>query len=127
VDTLTQLGVGGIFVVLVLSKVADIIQATRERNGKPNGKGRPSTPCINALGKMSGEVHELYTWHAPNSDGRQTWKVPDLVPTLRSLDSAVSSLTTEMKALRSEAVVTAEAAVRAAVAAEKVVATGMMR
>ncbi len=56
-DTWTQLGVGGIFCLLILRMVFDFV---KERRG--NG------------GSVFSMVKDLHQWHAPDDHGEQTWK-----------------------------------------------------
>lgn len=59
VSVWTQLGVGGIFVILVLRMVFDFLEKNR------GGGGRT------AIFDM---IKDLHRWHAPDDHGEQTWK-----------------------------------------------------
>ena len=56
-DTWTQLGVGGIFCLLILRMVFDFV---KDRRG--NG------------GSLFSMLKDLHRWHAPDDAGEQTWK-----------------------------------------------------
>ncbi len=74
---MTELGVGGIFIVLVLREVFGFIS---RRNG-----GNEQT--------FSKKVHDLWVWHAPDADGEQTWKGKQLYRVLTSLDDSIKENT----------------------------------
>ena len=103
---LGELSASGIFVLLVLKFTSDMIKAMR--NGKSES-AQAYPRCIQSLGQMQGEVHELREWHKPNENGRQTWKDPDtglnlkvLNDSVKDLVSETSNLTVEMKDFRQE-------------------------
>ena len=56
-DTWTQLGVGGIFCILILRMVFEFVKDKR-------GNG----------GSVFSMVKDLHQWHAPDDAGEQTWK-----------------------------------------------------
>ena len=58
----TQLGVGGIFVLLVLRMVFEFVKNRKNSNGLPVWAA-----------KMSLQILDLHEWHAPEG-GEQTWK-----------------------------------------------------
>lgn len=62
VSVWTQLGVGGIFVILVLRMVFEFVK------NRKNGNGAPHWATAMAL-----QVRDLHEWHAPEG-GEQTWK-----------------------------------------------------
>ena len=76
-DNMTELGVGGIFVVLVLREVFGFIN-------RKNGNGEQS---------LSKKIHDLWWWHAPDADGEQTWKGKQLYRVLTSLDDSIKDNT----------------------------------
>ena len=73
----TQLGVGGIFVILVLRMVFEFVRERKNANG-----GGPAwakvlihqiDTALNVQTLMSREIRDLHDWHAPEG-GEQTWK-----------------------------------------------------
>ncbi len=59
-DTLLQLGVGGIFAVLVIRSVLDFL-----------GKTGRTDPLHT---RIASQVDDLHKWHSPDSHGRMDWK-----------------------------------------------------
>lgn len=67
-----QVGVGGIFAILVLKEVFNFITKQKEKNG-------------GGLGKMQGEMATLYKWHEPDAEGEQTWKNKQMIVLLTEI------------------------------------------
>ena len=59
-DALLQIGVGGIFAVLVIRSVLDFL-----------GKGGRADHLHT---RIASQVDDLHKWHAPDAHGRQDWK-----------------------------------------------------
>ena len=76
---LTQLGVGGIFVILVLRLVLDFLKSREVADAKKSGCAFDAD--------FQRRIKELYDWHAlTDSDGVKVWYVR------KSLDDAVLKL-----------------------------------
>lgn len=65
----TQLGVGGIFVILVLRLVFDFIN--KQKN--------------NGTNKMVSQVSQLHKWHEPDQEGEQSWKNKQLIEVVKEI------------------------------------------
>ena len=95
-DVFTQLGVGGIFVILVLREVFGFLEKKRS-----NGNGTsPSAADVLAAANLKKTIYEisrqmddLYEWHrVADEDGVKVWYVR------RSLETAMRDLADNIKA-----------------------------
>lgn len=97
-SALTQLGVGGIFAILVLKQVFEFIDKRKQ-----NGNGSKSAPCqLREPGRVEGQLDELHRWHRPDSSGRQSWKNGDLIEAVHEMQRTLS-VQTEALRLNTEA------------------------
>lgn len=90
-----QLGVGGIFVVMVLREIANVLEKARV---KRNGAG-PVLPA-DVLKQMNlnhatcttigHQVAELHEWHKPSPDGEQSWKNKQMIDLLTEFREEVA-------------------------------------
>ena len=88
-EALTQLGVGGIFAVLVIRSVLDFL-AKREATKNGGARGTTSTHGMMAtqqLNDLVRQVRELHEWHAKeDDDGVKVWYVR------KSLEQSIARL-----------------------------------
>ncbi len=85
-----QLGVGGIFAILILRLVFDFIDR-REMKRQSNGNGvAPSwaREPTKTVGTMAIRVRDLHDWHKPEN-GEQTWKNKQMVEMLHDLKEMI--------------------------------------
>lgn len=101
---LTGLGAAGILVVLILRMVFDFLKSKA-----PPAPLEPRldlfeelTTLIRAqteiLRSIESRTDVLYRWHAPNEDGRQTWKLSDDV--LERLQATLDRIEAKLDILR---------------------------
>jgi len=82
-ELLMQLGVGGIFTVLVLREVFAYLQRKEGKNGEPPGSQ-----------KWKWKIDKLYDWHnALDDEGVPIWYVR------KSLEEAIKTLTSSINTL----------------------------
>ena len=79
IENITQIGVGGIFCVLVLRSVFDFL--SRKKNCVQPGMSalcqlhsEQAREVSNHLANIARQTNEMYRWHAPDSNGEQIWK-----------------------------------------------------
>jgi hypothetical protein len=101
-QALTQLGVGGIFALLIVGKVLDFVERRRK-----NGSGDQFKKQIADLHKtwaqpnnpVQAHIGDLWQWHKPTDEGTQEWKNPRLAEAMESLSVIIAEQTTVMRKL----------------------------
>ena len=86
-SALLQLGVGGIFAILIIREVLSFLKT---RNGKD---GHTAEKLIRDVAALRAESRDMHEWHKPNSDGQQTWKNYELIEAVRDMKTAVENNT----------------------------------
>lgn len=81
-SALLQLGVGGIFAILVIKQVLEFLKS---RNGKTDAPSRN----YELLNSVARETRELYDWHKPDPRGEQTWKNSQMLEAVRDMTAVV--------------------------------------
>lgn len=96
---LTGLGVGGIFVILVLKVITELITKLRG-NGAQKTVASMVADLYSSHRNTAGQIVDLHEWHKPQG-GKQSWMGSDeLVSEIRQLRIVIESLRTEIKALK---------------------------
>ena len=62
-EAFSQLGIGGIFAILVIREVMTFLK-TRNENGA----------AVNDGGQVFRMVKDMHEWHKPDQNGEQSWK-----------------------------------------------------
>jgi len=83
-NAVLQLGVGGIFVLLVLREISGILRGRRtgartadidiKCPNKINHVASTLLAIDNRSARIEDQMEELHRWHRPNDDGKQNWK-----------------------------------------------------
>ncbi len=82
VSMLTQLGVGGIFAVLVIRQVLDFVDKHKSRNGNSVAK----------MERLIQQTSDLHRWHSPDDSGEQSWKNTRMIKALENNNRVLESL-----------------------------------
>lgn len=88
IPIMLQLGIGGIFVIMVLREVANVLEkAKAKRNGPivpviPDGVLKQMNLNHATCITISHQVAELHEWHKPSPDGEQSWKNRQMIDLL---------------------------------------------
>lgn len=85
-SALLQLGVGGIFAILIIREVLSFLK-TR------NGKGDGARHIEELIGAMARETSDLHNWHMPDDRGEQTWKNAQLREAIQDMKTVVQNNT----------------------------------
>ena len=76
--TIQDVAVPGIFAILVLKMVFDFMGKHKTKNGDAD---------------VAKQVKDLHKWHAPDSDGEQSWKNKQLCVMCENVKTAVDNNT----------------------------------
>ncbi len=104
VESLTQIGIGGIFCILVLRTVFDFL--SRKRNCVQPGMtalcqlhAEQVKTVADSVGEIARQTSEMYRWHSPDSDGEQTWKNKHMVEMVAEMKKSVDNNTAVLNRL----------------------------
>lgn len=104
VENLTQIGIGGIFCILVLRTVFEFL--SRKKNCVQPGMtalcqlhADQVENVADAVKEISRQTSELYRWHSPDSDGEQTWKNKHMVEMVGEMRKSVDNNTAVLNRL----------------------------
>ncbi len=84
-----QLGVGGIFVILVLRMVFDFVSTYKARNDSGGRVPTWAKKCLETFdtvvlshADIKRQIGDLHDWHSPDAGGEQAWKNRQMVELL---------------------------------------------
>lgn len=98
-ELITQLGVGGIFAVLVIRSFVELTKAMK--NGKANGAPQLYRDIKNVTDDTNDKIKGLYSMHSKtDSDGLPVWYFPrSIVKAQERIASSVEQTTVHLKSL----------------------------
>jgi len=99
-NPLTQLGIGGIFAILMIREVLNFLKTRKDMGASVGDVGQ--RPFVqDRFDRMERQVRELYTWHArEDTDGVKIWYTrPSLERAIRELRESVDAETAAFQAL----------------------------
>ena len=88
-NSIVEIGVGGIFAILVLRQTFDFIQGFRN---KKNGNGNFGSVEVKQL-------DDLHKWHQPDDTGVQEWKNPRLADVITKLSDNIDDSTKVLQSI----------------------------
>jgi len=70
-EAFSQLGIGGIFAILVIREVMTFLKTKNETKAPESGV---LSICKDTLEKILRMQKDLHEWHKPDQNGEQSWK-----------------------------------------------------
>lgn len=107
-DSVVQIGVGGMFALLVIREVLGVWS---RRNGRNSDAALTSAlnrivDRLSAMENLCRDTHnisrETRDWHAPDAGGTQSWKGAEQLRELRSLGEHVENVGHQVSKLRED-------------------------
>jgi len=98
-SSMVDIGIGGIFVLLVLRLIFDFLKEYRNRkNGiSANGNlGFGSSAYVLKVEKAMKQLDEMHGWHAPDAKGMQEWKNPLFKDSMDFLGEVLNKLSANL-------------------------------